>query len=85
MKSITIHGIDANLYEHIKQKAKNEGLSINKTIKELLGKALGFGPKRKSDHCQDFLDLFGTWTKDETEEFAGFIKDFENVDAEDWK
>jgi predicted DNA binding CopG/RHH family protein len=44
MKSITIHGIDEPLAKLIKSKAKQEGLSINQTIKNILESSLGVKP-----------------------------------------
>ena len=49
MKSITIHGLDGKLYERIKEKAKRQGLSLNRTIKNLLEKSLGI-----KNHNQHF-------------------------------
>jgi plasmid stability protein len=37
MKSITIHGLDDELDQSIRQRARKKGLSINKTLKEVLG------------------------------------------------
>jgi len=36
MSSITIHGLDEDLNKCIRDKAKDKGLSINKTLKEIL-------------------------------------------------
>ena len=44
MKSITIHGIDEPLEKLIKSRAREEGLSINKTLKKLLEQSLGVKP-----------------------------------------
>ena len=41
MKSITIHGLDEGLEAMIEEKARQEGLSLNKTVKMLLREALG--------------------------------------------
>lgn len=84
MKSITIHGLDAELYERIKEKAKRQGLSLNKTIKSLLEKSLGINRAPGGDHREDFLEFFGAWTEEEAMEFEQSIADFEKVDAEDW-
>ena len=85
MKSITIHSLDDALDVLIREKAKAEGTSLNKTIKRLLAEALGLQQEEPGDHRQDFLDLHGTWTKDEARRFGGRIKDLGKVDPEDWK
>ena len=84
MKSITIHGLDALLYERIKEKAKSQGLSLNKTIKNLLEKSLGIGTS-KNDHREDFIEFFGAWSEGDAKEFDVSIQDFEKIDPGDWK
>jgi len=84
MKSITIHGIDKETEKMIKKRAKSDGKSVNKTVKGLLAKALGI-EKKKSDNREEFLDLFGIWTKDEEKSFFEAIKDLEQIHPEDWK
>ena len=85
MKSITIHGLDGKLYERIKEKAKRQGLSLNKTIKNLLEKSLGIRQHDGTDHREDFIEFSGVWTETEAKEFAGAIEDFENIDHGDWQ
>lgn len=85
MKSITLHGLDGKLYERIKEKAKRQGLSLNKTIKNLLEKSLGIKNHDGNDHREDFLEFFGVWTETEAQEFAGAIRDFEKIDPQDWQ
>jgi len=83
MKSITIHNLDDKLDNLIRARAKTEGLSLNQTIQELIRKALGL--KKESDHRDDFLDLFGTWTKEDEDEFLKQTKDFREVEDQDWQ
>jgi hypothetical protein len=84
MKSITVHGIDEETEKIINQRAKSAGTSVNKTVKEVLSKALGLG-KGKNDHRDEFLDLFGVWTEDDEKQFLESVKDLEAVHPEDWK
>jgi len=84
MKSITIHGVDKEMENLIKKRAKSEGKSVNKIVKGLLAKALGID-KEKYDHREEFLDLFGIWTEDEENRFFEGIKDLEQIHPEDWK
>jgi hypothetical protein len=85
MKSITIHGLDATLDRLIRKRAKKQGYSLNRTIKRLLEESLGIHMKKKSDHRDDFLDLFGIWTKKEAEKFSAGLIDLEKIDKEDWR
>ena len=84
MKSITIHGLEDDLDEKIRNKAGQEGLSLNKTIKLLVREALGVS-ERPPDHRQDFQDLFATWSRADLEAFDRATEDFGRVDTEDWK
>jgi len=84
MKSITVHGMDKQLDQKIREKADEQGTSLNKTIKGLLQKALGIIPQKK-DHEDEFMDLFGIWSDDKARKFTSNIKEFESVDIEDWK
>ena len=84
MKSITIHDLDDDLDEKIRTRAGKEGQSLNKTIKLLLGRALGV-EERPPDRREDFQDLLGTWSHADLEEFNRATEDFGEIDAMDWK
>ena len=85
MKSITIHGIHDKMDKLIRNKANKHGLSLNKTIKNLLEQALGLQRQTNSDHRDDFLDLFGIWKKEDLKQFKQAIRDLEKIDARDWQ
>jgi len=84
MKSISIHGIDEETENKINERAKSEGKSVNKVVKELISKALGpgEGPSIRRPH---FADLCGVWTKAEAAEFLASLADIETVDPGDWR
>ena len=85
MKSITIHGLEDQLDARIREKASQQSLSLNKTIKKLLTESLGLEPSQPSDHREDFEDLCGIWTREEAAAFNKSTKDFAKVDPEDWE
>jgi hypothetical protein len=85
MKSITIHGLNDTLDRLIRKKAKEQGISLNKTIKKLLEQSLGILPSDHTDHRDDFLDLFGIWSTEEKKQFDHNISDFEKIDEKDWQ
>ncbi|MDH4196597.1 MAG: hypothetical protein OEW05_04245 [Candidatus Aminicenantes bacterium] len=68
----------------IKKRAKSAKLSVNRTVKELLGKALGLGADKK-ENKDEFIDLFGVWTEEDETNFTETIKDLEVVNPSDWK
>jgi plasmid stability protein len=84
MKSISVHGIDEEMEKAVEERAKSEGKSVNKIVKELIAKALGIGD-RPPDNRVEFAELCGVWTEAEAAEFIELIADLEVVDAKDWQ
>jgi hypothetical protein len=86
MKSISIHGIDKETEKAIKERAKADGKSVNKIVKELIAKSLGLGNQRGSvDNRKEFVDLCGVWTGEDAAKFLERIDDLEAVDPKDWR
>jgi len=85
MKSITIHGLDEHLDRTIRNLASREGLSMNKTIKKVLRSALGLDEQSITTRREQFTDLFGTWTKQDLEEFQERTADCSQINPSDWK
>lgn len=84
MKSLSIHGIDEETEKAIEERAKTEGKSVNRIVKELIGKALGLagGPP---DNRAMFEDLCGVWSEADEQEFQASIADLESTDELDWR
>ncbi len=85
MKSITIHGLDDKVSSKISDLAIEKGLSLNKTIKLLLSKALGFKEQVYQKRIEDFEQFSGIWSKEEFSCFNKNIKGFAKIDKSDWK
>ena len=68
MKSISVHGIDEEIEQKIGERAKSEGKSVNRIVKELIAKALGLGDKPPDNRAM-FEDLSGVWTEAQEREF----------------
>ena len=85
MKSITIHKLDEALARVLEERARREGVSINRLVKRLLRSALGLEKEPEPDHRRDFLDLFGTWSDRETTEFHKRIEELETIEPQDWE
>lgn len=79
MKSLTIH-LDDDLDQRIRQKAADEGRSLNKTITAVLQQALGDNPV---DHRADFVDQLGVWDAQERAAFDECTR--RPIDPEDWQ
>ncbi len=73
MKSITIYNLDDSLDSEIKKLAYKKGISLNKTIKDLLKKS--FGLDKKNSFRRNFDEFSGIWTKNDEKEFNNAIKD----------
>lgn len=82
MKSITIHDLDDFLDVLIREKAKHQGSSLNKTIKKILRESLGVseGYSRKAD----FAEFSGVWSKKDEKVFHQQTRGLEKIDAKDW-
>ena len=85
MKSITIHGVDDPLAELIKSRAKEEGLSINKTVKKLLEESLGVRPANSGRNRHNFEEFCGVWSESEHKEFDVNTRELREIDPEEWQ
>lgn len=85
MKSITIHKLDEALARVLEERARREGVSINRLVKRLLRSALGLEKAPEPEHRDEFLDLFGTWSDRETEDLHKRIEDLERIEPQDWE
>jgi hypothetical protein len=84
MKSITVHGVNEEAAKLIQKRAKGEGRSVNKVMKELIDRSLGLDP-RKKDNRQEFADFCGIWTAEEATSFLEATGDLERIDESDWR
>jgi plasmid stability protein len=82
MKSITIHNLDDSLEALIRQKAKDEGLSLNRTVKMLLRKALGQEPSSGRDRRAEFAEFCGVWSKADATEYDRNTRELRRVDRQ---
>jgi hypothetical protein len=69
----------------IEEKARKEGLSLNKTVKMLLRKALGLEEQHNGDQKADFAEFSGIWSKTDERELEKKTKDLRKVDPRDWR
>ncbi len=84
MSSFTVHDLDPVVAKLLKQRAKAEGLSVNRTVKKLLEEALGVRPAGQK-HRRDFEKFCGMWTKEQADEFDRAVGDMQVVDPADWR
>jgi hypothetical protein len=80
-----IRGLDDVTIKALKEKAKQEGTSVNATLVKLLQEELGLRKKKRSVVYNDLDHLAGTWSGMDYKEFQKRIKDFETIDENMWK
>lgn len=81
MQQITIRGIDPEIEQEIRRRAKESQKSINQIIKEIIHKQ--FRPFKSP--ASSLRQLSGGWTREQAVEFESAIKSCEQIDEEMWK
>jgi hypothetical protein len=85
MSSITLHDLDDSLYAMLKEKANKEGISMNRTIKNLLEESLGLLRNDANRKRSVYAELCGAMPAEEADRLRRYEQDeLEAVDAEDW-
>jgi len=69
MAVMTIHAVDAAVEKRIRAKARKEGKSLNRTVKELLAERVGVGAPSAADRRAEFAEFAGIWSEDDVPEF----------------
>jgi hypothetical protein len=86
MGAITVRNLPPELARLIRQKAKQEGISLNRAVIRLLEEATGLGRQGRKEVFHDDLDaLAGSWTKEDADEFDAFLREHRTIDSEMWK
>jgi len=85
MGTMTIRGLDDLTIKALKEKAKQEGKSVNTTILKLLRESLGLAKKKRIVAYTDLDHLAATWTDEDYREFQKNTEDFEKIDENMWK
>ena len=84
MKSISVHGVSKETADLLRQRAKDEGRSVNKVMKELIDQSLGLGAGKR-DNRPVFAEFCSVWTEEEAKAFLDSIDDLERIDEVDWR
>jgi len=87
MKAITLRNLPPELARTIRQKAEEQGTSINKAVIKLLAEGTGVRDKKKGKkRLHNDLDaLAGAWTKEEAVEFDKALAAQRTIDPDLWK
>lgn len=86
MNAITIRNLPPDVARVIRQKAKFEGTSLNRTVINLLRERVT-EPRRsaKKTRYRDLSALAGSWTRAEAAEFNKHLAAQRRIDPELWK
>ena len=86
MKAVTLRKIPPELVRVIERRSRHTGKSLNRTIIEVLEESLLNRPKKKESRLNHDLDwMFGTWTKEQADEFDKALAEQRTIDPELWK
>ena len=76
LKNMTVRNIPPELAKALDEERRRRGVSLNKTVLELLRQGLGVGPGARSN---GLTSLAGTWSEDEFREFTEATAFFEQL------
>lgn len=82
-RHLTIRDVSSALAKALKAESRRRGVSLNQTVKDLLGRALGLAPASSYDN--GLGALAGTWSTEDLAEFEAATAGFEAVDDELWR
>jgi hypothetical protein len=85
MKAMAVRGLDDDTIAALKEKAKQDGSSVNAALLKSLRKGLGIDKKKHTSVYSDLDYLAGTWDKKDYKEFRKNVEDFEKIDDKMWK
>ncbi len=83
MRHLTIRNVPEEVAAALEEEKRRRGLSLTRTVIELLRQALGLGPEGPPGN--GLADLAGTWSEDELAEFEEATACTEEVDGEHWR
>jgi len=89
VKQTTLRGIDPSLARRLREEARRQGLSLNRTILRLLRQATGLAksgePSPGTKRFADLDGLIGTWSEEEADEFDRALQHLRQIDEEMWR
>lgn len=83
MKQLTIRNVSADLDKALRSEQRRSGGSLNRTVLDLLRKALGLVAGRPYEN--GLARLAGTWSAGDLKKFEAETAVFEKIDEDLWK
>ena len=86
MKQLTIRGVDEKLHQRLRNKARQQGMSINRYVLHLIKESVGLanGGLLQEQEFDDLDELAGTWSQAEFEEFEANLNEQRQIDEGMW-
>ena len=84
MTTLSIHNLDPELERRVRRRAREKQQSLNKTLHELIGQALGVSRNERSVE-QRFARFCGAWSEEDLATFEKATTDLQDVDPADWQ
>ncbi len=81
-KHLTVRDVPKPLAQALDREARRRGTSLNQTVKELLGRALGLA---SAPFDNGLGDLAGAWDDAQFEEFERNTAAFAHIDEQLWR
>jgi plasmid stability protein len=83
VRHLTIRNLPPEVAEALERKTRASRRSLNQTVIDLLGRALGVSGR--SGASNGLARLAGTWTKEEHDRFEAALAPTEQIDEELWR
>lgn len=83
MSTITLHNLDSDLDQRLRNLAEEQGTSLNRLIQSILKSSLGLAGTRTPAH--DFSEFLNTWTPEEAVEFDQATAELSMVEEDEWR
>jgi plasmid stability protein len=83
MRNLTIRNVPPELGRRLEEEKRARGHSLNQTVLDLLGQAVGLGETGRRSN--GLARLAGTWTPAEMAEMEDALRSTEEVDEELWR
>lgn len=83
MKTMTIRNVSAELSAALEAERRRRGLSLNRTVLNLMQEALGVSAG--ASRSNGLRRLAGCWNEDEFRDFEQAIAPFSEVDEDLWR
>lgn len=85
MGQITIRGMAPEAEKQLREISKATGKSLNRVIKQIVYRHIGFHPPGATTHGASLRDLAGGWSKQEAADFMETIRSAELIDPQLWQ